>query len=101
MSEPTWSLLEDGDGAPYPDEVQDAFRGRMAEAYEQGKAEARADALDVEAQRRFVDWVRLWWAGPNGFPVVRAGSPEVADEDFEDMERELAAIGIRLAARQP
>lgn len=55
------------------------------------------EALDVDAQRAFVNYVRLWWSGPHGYPVVAAGNDSVVADDFEDMTRELAALGLRVA----
>ena len=55
--------------------------------------------VSADERLAFVNFVRLWWRGPNGFPVVPAGSQAVADEDYEDMERDLAAIGLRVVSR--
>ena len=70
-----WTLLEDEDGAPYPDDVQDAHRGQMQVAYEAGMDAALAqsperDGLDVERLAAILNECIVWGMDDNESPYV-------------------------------
>jgi hypothetical protein len=62
---------------------------------------ATPSELDVERRRAFVNFVRQWWGDSYGFTMAPAGNDGVVADDFEDMTRDLAALGIRLYRAEP
>jgi hypothetical protein len=69
----------------------------LTEVVERIAALTLSDPLDVDRQRAFVNFVRQWWGDSYGFTMAAAGNDGVVADDFADMTRDLAELGIALS----